>query len=267
MSARLFAIGDLHLSFAKPKPMDIFGPAWINHAERMAEAWRRTVRPDDVVLVAGDHSWGLRLEEAQPDLDFIASLPGQKILTKGNHDYWWPDGAGRLRALERPGLWFIREEPISAGGYLVTGARWWDSPECEWGEAIEAAATAKGGGGKAEGPRRGVPDPESLRVREMDRLRRRLARLGNAAETRGARGARVCLLHFPPLPASGEPSSLTRLMDEFEVDWCVFGHIHGTRAGGMPPGARMRIHRTEYALCSLDQIGFAPVMLHGGGAT
>ena len=87
---RIFAIGDLHLSLSvENKAMDVFGPGWANHVARLREGWQDTVGEEDLVLIPGDISWGLRLEEAQADLDFIHALKGTKILLRGNHDYWF----------------------------------------------------------------------------------------------------------------------------------------------------------------------------------
>ena len=91
---KLFALADPHLGQAVNKPMDVFGPRWERHAERLAEYWTETVGPDDCVLLPGDISWAMRLEDALPDLRFLAELPGsRKILLKGNHDYWWTSRA------------------------------------------------------------------------------------------------------------------------------------------------------------------------------
>ena len=86
---KIWAISDLHLSGAKPKPMDIFGSQWKNHPEKIARAWRERVAPEDLVLCPGDLSWAMNLEEAAPDLAYFAALPGKKILMRGNHDFWW----------------------------------------------------------------------------------------------------------------------------------------------------------------------------------
>ena len=87
----IYAIADLHLSFASPveKPMDIYGPRWHDHAQRLHDNWCSRITDDDTVIIAGDISWGLKLEEAKPDLDWVAALPGQKVILKGNHDLWW----------------------------------------------------------------------------------------------------------------------------------------------------------------------------------
>lgn len=86
---KVFAISDLHLSFASPKPMDKFGEEWKNHYEKVEKCWREVVIDSDIVLIPGDLSWALRYEDAVPDLKFVANLPGEKVVIKGNHDYWW----------------------------------------------------------------------------------------------------------------------------------------------------------------------------------
>lgn len=257
---RLFAIADPHLSFARPKPMDRFGAAWSGHPEKLARAWRESVGENDVVLVAGDISWAMRAPEALPDLDFLASLPGEKIVGKGNHDYWWPDAAKKLRALERPGLRFLDKQPLLIGDYAIAGTRLWDFPECPWPIPPAAAEPDKiteapsAPEAEARPARPGDPDPEVIRARELVRLRDRLSRLDPSARVR------VCMLHYPPYGGDGVATRITDLMDEFAVDWCVFGHIHGAYPTP-PPGARRRLGRTEYVLASLDQIGFAPLRL------
>ena len=87
----IFAIGDLHLSLDEriEKPMDVFGKSWADHDERLKQNWIETVRAEDTVIISGDVSWGLKLDEAMADLEFIIELPGKKVITKGNHDLWW----------------------------------------------------------------------------------------------------------------------------------------------------------------------------------
>ncbi|MBK6315985.1 MAG: metallophosphoesterase [Blastocatellia bacterium] len=96
--ARIFALGDPHLSRARPKPMDVFGDQWTNHGERIFAACREVIEPDDLLIFAGDISWATRLDEALPDLEDIGALPGSKLLLKGNHDFWWTSRQGRARA-------------------------------------------------------------------------------------------------------------------------------------------------------------------------
>lgn len=98
---RVFAIADIHLSKAFPKPMNIFGPEWDGHPEAVFEEWQKVVGEDDLVIVAGDISWAMKLPEAMLDLADLAKLPGIKVLLRGNHDYWWPS-ISRLRQVLPP---------------------------------------------------------------------------------------------------------------------------------------------------------------------
>ena len=104
----LFAISDTHLSLAVNKPMDKFGNRWKCYTEKLVEGWRTLVGPQDTVVVAGDVSWGMTLEEALPDLRLLDSLPGIKWLGRGNHDYWWDTVTKMERTLDEAGLKSIR---------------------------------------------------------------------------------------------------------------------------------------------------------------
>ncbi|MDO4572295.1 MAG: metallophosphoesterase, partial [Clostridia bacterium] len=104
---RVFAIGDLHLSMAEEKPMDIFGEVWRDHAHKLRALWRETVREEDWVLIPGDISWAMRLEDALPDLFFLGDLPGSKLLLRGNHDYWWSSRA-RVEAALPAGMYLMQ---------------------------------------------------------------------------------------------------------------------------------------------------------------
>ena len=253
---KLFALGDPHLSFGLPKPMDIFGPAWRDHAARLADAWRASVAPDDIVLVAGDVSWAMRLEAARIDLDWLSALPGRKVLVRGNHDYWWASPK-KLRDAA-PGIDFIHNDAARIGPAAVAGARLWDFPECAWphppapdgasGRPATIAASAARPGGEAA-------NPEKIRARELERLRLSLARLPSDPD-----GIRICLTHFPVTDAAGSSTPLTRLIASHGVSWCVFGHIHGW-PGALPPGADAMVDGMRCVLASLDAVGFAPKLL------
>ncbi|CAN0433557.1 unnamed protein product, partial [Phaeothamnion confervicola] len=114
-----YAISDFHLSFRAEKPMDRFGSHWSNHWERIEEAWRAVITEDDLVLLPGDHSWAMKLDEADLDLGFIQSLPGHKVLCRGNHDYWW-QSIGKVKAAF-PGLHFLQNDAITIGDVALGG--------------------------------------------------------------------------------------------------------------------------------------------------
>ena len=122
----LFAIADLHLP-ARKKPMDIFGPHWERHFERISEDWRSKVSPEDIVLLPGDLSWAMSLDEALEDLNCIGALPGRKILLRGNHDYWW-SGIGRVRRALPDGMYALQNDAIELDGLVFAGTRGWTIP-------------------------------------------------------------------------------------------------------------------------------------------
>jgi uncharacterized protein len=124
---RLFAIADPHLSRANPKPMDIFGGNWQGHPEVFFQGWRERVQDDDVVLIPGDISWAMRLEEASLDLQDIAVLPGKKVLLRGNHDYWW-SSLSKIRKSLPKDMYVIQNDALCLGGVVIAGTRGWVCP-------------------------------------------------------------------------------------------------------------------------------------------
>ena len=134
----IYAIADLHLSFASSveKPMDIYGPRWHDHAQRLHDNWCSRITDDDTVIIAGDISWGLKLEEAKPDLDWVAALPGQKVILKGNHDLWW-NGITKLNNMYE-NITFLQNDFYLAEDIYICGSRGWLTPDNdEFGEDDE----------------------------------------------------------------------------------------------------------------------------------
>jgi predicted phosphohydrolase len=229
---RLFAIADLHLSHAQPKPMDVFDPEWKNHAERIESNWRAAVRDDDAVLVAGDLSWAMRLEDARPDLDWLDSLPGRKVLIRGNHDYWWST-LRKVRQAAGPSLAFLQNSALQLDRYVVCGARLWSAPNAGWPSWAE--------------------DEEMVRDGRL--WQRELVRLGLSLEdARSMTGTKVAMVHFPPVGPAGEPTDASGIMEGAGVKVCVFGHLHGAGIGWED----RVIRGVRYQLVSCDQVGFAP---------
>jgi len=255
---RIFAISDLHLSLARPKPMDVFGPAWANHAQRIAESWGTEVQDDDLVLVPGDLSWALKLEDAQPDLAWIAALPGEKVFVKGNHDYWW-SSLNKVRRAAGARMHFLQNGSCAVFGRIaVGGTRLWDFDDVVWTPAPDSGALnlseveSIGEGAPKTGMGTGPEvNLEEVRARELERLRQSLAAL--PPDT----GPRIAMLHYPPLGSDGRATPITAILDQYRIDLCVFGHLHSL--GSIPrPGANCTIGRTRYCLVSSDWIGFAP---------
>jgi predicted phosphohydrolase len=253
----LFAISDLHLPFGVARPMESFGPLWADHASFMEQAWRASVRPEDIVLVAGDISWALNAHEVQPDLDWLAALPGRKVLVKGNHDYWWRK-LRKVRRIVGPGIYAVAGDAIRLGPLAVGGTRWWQSPEADWPQELAEFSADEPDDTRNE-PGKGKPplseeDNEAIRGRELGQLQKCLASMGHDAELR------VVMLHYPPLGSDGLPTTITRLLSEAGVDLCVFGHLHNL--GDAPrPGADCVLDGTRFVLTSSDWLGFRPMRL------
>ena len=254
----VFALADLHLSFADPKPMDVFGPAWADHARRIQENWTRTVGADDVVLVAGDVSWAMDLAGAAPDLEFLSRLPGRKVLVRGNHDYWWKSRKQMRQAF--PDLVFLQADAERVGTIVVGGTRFWPHPAAAWGtrmadlsparrEAIRAVV------GDDEAGWSGRAGDEKIWRREVQRLDLALAAMERLARPDDA--ARVVMVHFPPLGPDLAPTEATRRLSAAGVDACVFGHVHNLDPEKVP-GFDHRVEGVRYLCASGDLVGFTP---------
>ena len=244
---RIWAISDLHLSFAKPKPMDVFGEAWKDHVQRIETAWRERVAPDDVVCLPGDLSWAMRLHEALGELRWLGSLPGRKVLVKGNHDYWW-GSLSRLREALPEGAFALQNDALVLDGVGFGGTRGWVDPALDFGPLFGTCADAEA---RMHGIRGEAEDARIYR-RELERLERSLRRLPTDARLR------VALIHFPPTSPTLEETPVTRILERHRVNVAVFGHLHGTGAerAPVPFGERNGV---RYFLVSADLVGFEPV--------
>ena len=228
---KIFAIGDLHLSMGEDieKPMDIFGGEWVGHAEKLYNNWTESVTDDDIVIVCGDISLGLRLDEAVADLEWIHNLPGTKVFFKGNHDLWW-QSAGRLNKMYDDGTMnFMQCKAYIAGDVAICGSRGWICP---------------GTDGFSEHDRK-------IYDREAARLRLSL----EEGKKQGIKKI-IGVLHYPPTNDKHQASDFTRLMEEYGVKTCVYGHLHGKDV--FPNGLKGIYNGVEYRLVSLDYLQAKP---------
>ena len=124
---KVFAISDLHLSVNNPKPMDIFGPVWENYLDKIFADWKEKVSEDDLVLLAGDFSWAMKLEDTKDDFALLADLPGKKVMVRGNHDYWWKS-ISAVRGILPKDFYAIQNDAIKIGNYIICGTRLWNLP-------------------------------------------------------------------------------------------------------------------------------------------
>ena len=198
----LYVIGDTHLSFGVQKPMDIFA-GWENHTELLKNAWLRTVQPEDTVVLAGDLSWGMSMEEALPDFQWIDALPGkEKIILKGNHDYWWVTMKKMQAFFAAHKLSTLRILHNNCYAYQdigICGTRGWVNMDA----ASDDAANAK------------------VRAREAQRLEVSLT----AAEQQGLQP--VVFLHYPPVYGTGCNYEILDVLWKHQVKDCWYGHVHG----------------------------------------
>ena len=244
---RLFAIGDTHLPSTRGKTMDRFG--WTGHPVPLAEAWDRTVTPEDAIIVAGDISWATKHAEVADDLAWLEARPGKKILLRGNHDYWWGDSAAKLRRLFEPYrsiAGFLQNSAATVGPYLVAGSRLWTTAE----------APPMPGGEMGDEPSDGeLVEREARRLSlSLDDARKQLQ--ANPALTP------VVAVHFPPLYANRKPTAFSELIEAFQPAVCVYGHLHG--AEGIAAGFQGEHGGVRYVLASADAAGFRPVLLLDG---
>ena len=248
----IWAIGDLHLSFGVPqKEMDVFGPAWENHAGKIKDAWDQKVGSDDIVLIPGDISWAMRLEEALPDLEWIDQRPGKKVLIKGNHDFWW-GSISKVRAALPPTIRALQNDAIEINGFGIAGARLWDTPEFRFDPIIEMKPSIAPPKVKEEGK-----DEEIFR-RELGRLEASLQQLSKEASIK------IAMTHYPPIGLGLAPSSASLLLERYGVTLAVFGHLHSFKQG-LPPlfGISRGI---RYVLSSCDYLNFAPICVVRNGS-
>ena len=230
----LFAIGDLHLSLGTNKPMDLFY-GWDDYVARLEQNWRATVGERDTVVIPGDFSWGVSMEEALPDFRFLEALPGRKLLLKGNHDYWW-DTRHKMEAFfEERGLTTIgllHNSADTADGMILCGTRGWIF----------------------------MPNEEhDLKISAREALRLELS-LQDAE--RFGKGEKIVFLHYPPVYANEIVPNMMDMLLKYGVKRVYYGHIHGAARGMANEGDYMGI---AFKLISADHLRFTPWRIEPAG--
>ena len=222
----LYAIGDTHLSLGSDKPMDVFGGGWEGYVDKLREGFA-PVGDGDTVVLCGDLSWGMSLEEARRDFEFLdRELPGEKWLLKGNHDYWWTTAAKMNTFFQANGftrLHVLHNNCAFYDGTALCGTRGWFFEE------------------------NAAPQSEKVFKRELIRLEASLKAAGE--------GEKLCFLHYPPLYRGYRCQEIIDLLEQYRVSACYYGHLHG-------PSHRLAIEGSqgtvEYHLVSADYVGFRP---------
>ncbi len=226
----LFVIADLHLSLGTDKPMDVFR-GWENYVNKLEENWWAVVKPEDTVVIAGDISWAMKLEDTAADFAFLQSLPGQKLLMKGNHDYWWST-RGKIDSF------------LTARGFDTLHV----FHNCAYQVGDKALCGTRGWLYNSE-----TEEDKKIVNREAGRL------LMSIAEAEKLGGHLTAFLHYPPVYDGMECTELLDILCEHQVEECYFGHIHGQYAArkalvGDYRGVRMH-------LISCDFVNFRPVLI------
>ena len=228
----LYVIGDTHFSEGCNKPMDIFGGAWTGYRDKLVESLS-VLQPEDVLVLAGDFSWGMSLQEALPDFRLLDSFPGKKLLIKGNHDYWWETVSKMKR--------FFAENAIETIDFLHNSCYFYNGA---------ALCGTRGWFYDKNDPAAG---DDKIFKRELIRLEASL----KAAVDQGAREI-DCFLHYPPVFAGTEVPQITEILSRYPVKRVFYGHLHGESLRGAFSGMRNGIY---YAVVSADALGFKPIQI------
>lgn len=222
----LYAIGDLHLCLGAPKPMDIFGGAWVGYMEKLREGLA-IIGPEDTTVLLGDLSWALDLSNAREDFAWISQIPGRKIILKGNHDYWWSTAAKFQKFCAENGfadMHLLNNNCYEYGDYAICGTRGWFFEEERSGQHDEKV------------------------------FKRELLRLEASLKAAGDR-PKLVFLHYPPRYKGYECAEILKLLEAYEVRRCFYGHLHG---GSHKLAMEGQWDGVEFRLTSADYLGFKP---------
>lgn len=228
---KIFAIGDLHLASSVDKPMNVFGDNWDRHIEKIKYNWEKQITKEDLVIVAGDISWAMNLEEAKEDLELLHHLPGKKICVRGNHDYWW-EKIGKLNQLYED-IYFLQNKAYHIDGIALCGTRGWLCPN----------------------DTKFTEHDQKIYEREAIRLKLALEEAKNIEN-------KIVVLHYPPTNDKKEPSLFTELIETYNVKQVIYGHLHGERAYSQSLLGEYK--GTRYQLVSADYLNFRPVPIVKG---
>lgn len=222
----LYAIGDLHLCLGAPKPMDIFGGAWVGYMEKLKEGMS-VIGPEDTTVLLGDLSWALDLPSSAADFEWINSIPGRKIILKGNHDYWWSTAAKFNKFCQEnefENLYLLNNNCYEYGDYAICGTRGWFFEEERSGQHDEKV------------------------------FKRELIRLEASLKTAGEK-TKYVFLHYPPRYKGYECGEILALLEKYDVKRCFYGHLHG---GSHKLAMEGLWDGVDFKLCAADYLGFKP---------
>ena len=232
----IYGIADLHLSFIEDKPMDIFGDNWENHAEKIKENWIKQVKEEDFVILPGDFSWAMYLNDAKLDFEYLNSLPGTKILLKGNHDYWWTTLTKMnefIKENEFNNIYFLYNNSYLIENKIIVGTRGWN-----------------------------ILDEEN----DMKMIKRENARLElsiqDGLKKYGEDKEIIAFMHYPPINKNlllrKEENEFIKTLKKYNINKCYYGHLHGPSHKDAIEGI---IEGIDFKLISADYLDFKLVKI------
>ena len=230
----IFAIADLHLALGIDKPMDVFGGRWSNYMEKLKNNWIEIVRDTDTVIIPGDVSWATYIESAFEDFKYIELLPGKKIISKGNHDYWWTTASKLNKYLNEnqfSTLSFMHNNAFLVENYAVCGTRGWKCP----------------------GEDDFKKDDEKIYNREIERLE-----LSLKSSLKFEHSEKLVFMHYPPVTAKSQASGFIDVMKKYGITRCYYGHLHGEGIKGAIEG---QFEGIMLGLISADYLNFVPLLV------
>ena len=223
----IFVIGDLHLSFNNPKPMDIFGEHWAGHEEKVRSNWIENVKENDLVILPGDFSWETYLVDTKKDFDYLNSLPGKKLLLKGNHDYWWTTVTNMktfLKENKYTNIDFLYNNSFLIEDKIIVGTRGWN--------LLESDNSKK------------MINRESVRLKLS--IENGISKFGEGKEI-------IVFMHYPPITQNMSSSEFINIMKQYNIKKCFYGHLHGASHNDAVEGI---VEGIDFKLVSADYLNF-----------
>lgn len=223
----IYVIADLHLSFSQDKPMSIFGENWEGHSEKIKNNWISKVKPEDTVVLPGDFSWAMYLQDTYKDFEYLNSLPGKKLLLKGNHDYWWTTVTNMRNFLEEnkfKNIDFIYNNSYLVENKILTGTRGWNLLDTE----------------------------NSNKMIKRESIRLQLA-IEDGIKKYGDDKEIIVFMHYPPISNTNKKSDFLKILKQYDIKRCYYGHLHGKSHQDAVEGI---VDGIEFKLISADYLNF-----------
>ena len=223
----IYVIADLHLSFSQDKPMSIFGENWEGHSEKIKNNWITKVKPEDTVVLPGDFSWAMYLQDTYKDFEYLNSLPGKKLLLKGNHDYWWTTVTNMRNFLEEnkfKNIDFIYNNSYLVENKILTGTRGWNLLDTE----------------------------NSSKMIKRESIRLQLA-IEDGIKKYGDDKEIIVFMHYPPISNTNKKSEFLKILKQYDIKRCYYGHLHGKSHQDAVEGI---VDGIEFKLISADYLNF-----------